>query len=40
MCACSMSVNSLAECEMLWSYVKLFVAIASARDSDLCVDVA
>ena len=32
MCACSMSVNSWAECEKLLSYVRWF---ASARESDL-----
>ena len=40
MCACSMSVNSLAEWEKLLSDVRLLVAIASARESDLCVPVA
>ena len=35
MCACSMSVHSWAECEKLLSYVRLFVAIASARLLDL-----
>ena len=38
--ACSMSVNSWAECETVLSYVRFFVAIASARESDLCVPVA
>ena len=32
MCACSISVNSLTDCEKLLSYVRLF---ASARESDL-----
>ena len=36
MCACSMSVNSWAGWDKLWSYVRLFVAIASAREIDLC----
>ena len=33
MCACSMSVHSWAECDKLLSYARLFVAIASARES-------
>ena len=39
MCLC-MSVNSWAECEKLLSYVRLLVAIASARFGGLCVPVA
>ena len=34
---CSISVNSLAKCEKLLSYVSLF---PSVRESDLCVPVA
>ena len=42
MCACSISVHSWSESEKPLSYVtcRLFVAIASARESDLCVPVA
>ena len=37
MCACGMSVNSLAECEKQWFYVRLY---QYASESDLCVPVA